>query len=44
MNKLISATPAEREEYKLVKGAFNNGDCIRKSLYESFRVENVKGW
>ena len=44
LNKLLSATPAERAEYKLVKGAFNNGECVRRSLYQSFKVENVRGW
>ena len=43
MNKFNSATPAERVEYKLVKEAFRSGGCVRKSLYESFKVENVKG-
>ena len=44
MKSSLPATPAQRVEYKLVKGAFSHGDCVRRSLFQSFKVDNVHGW
>merc|ERR1712192_80393 len=35
-----SAPPAEREEARAVRGIYSSEQCLRASLYQSFRIEN----
>ena len=37
------ASQAEKEEFKVVQGAYKKGGCVRKSLYDSFTVDNATG-
>jgi len=37
----LRASQAEKEEFKVVQGAYRKGGCVRKSLYDSFTVDNA---
>ena len=39
----ISASKAERSEYKLVRDLFSSDKCLRESMYSSFRIDNTSG-
>ena len=39
----ISASKAERSEYKLVRDVFSSGKCVRESIYKTFQIENPTG-
>ena len=41
--KTLSASKAERSEYKTVRGVFSSGQCIRESIYKSFVIDNPSG-